>query len=188
MAFPFLAFFGAIQAGAAIVSGVTQARAGARQADILKQQAEIQREQGRLARTALFERAENIRTQGEAFVGGQRAGFARAGVSLGEGSPLAVMREAQKSIREDISRTRAAGEQAFRTGQIQAGLTGQRAGATRRFGLESGIATGIQGGLSFLGGIYSDRNIFKDLWGSQGARIPSWQSTLSGPSVFMDGV
>ena len=163
MAFPFLAFFGAIQAGAAIASGITQISASQRQADILEQEAERQREQGRMARTSLFERAENIRTEGRAFIGGQRATLARRGVALDQGSPLAVMREAQRSIGEDIRRTRVQGQRAERLGLSAAEVTGQRADTTRRFGFQSGLSQAIGGGISFLGDLAS-RNVFQDIW------------------------
>lgn len=163
MAFPFLAFFGAVQAGASIASGITGIRASRRQADILEQEAERQREQGEIAQRNLFERAQQIGIAGEATLARNRASYVKRGVSLTEGSPLAVMREAEKSIQTGISRTRSQGRRALQLGLSQAEVTGQRADTTRRFGFQTGLAQAIGGGISFLGDLAS-RNIYQDIW------------------------
>ncbi|TET97749.1 MAG: hypothetical protein E3J23_08705 [Candidatus Stahlbacteria bacterium] len=154
---------GAIQAGASIFQGIAQSQAGEQNARVLEQQAQLRREEGELVRRSLFERARRTRVQGEAFVGSQRAGVASAGVSLEQGSPLAVLAQTRKSIATDVARTREAGQRAFALGLSQADILGQQADITRQFGTQQAIAGGIQGGTSFLGTL-NQANIYQNFW------------------------
>ena len=100
------AIFGAIKAGADIYSGVKQKEAAYANANILRQQGGYQRD-------AYYDQASKLNTQGQAFLGTQKSAFASANVKLDSGSPLAVMRESQKALQQDISRTRQMGDNAL---------------------------------------------------------------------------
>lgn len=159
--------FGAINAGMGIARGIGSKRAAESQAEILRQEAELRREQGKLTKESLFDRARRMGRQGEAFVGSQKAGFAGSGVKTTEGSPLLVMRESLKSIQQDVSRTRRLGERAEALGLSQADVLGQQADAAQQFGRQQLIASGIQAGASFLGSL-GGSGVFEEIWNTGG--------------------
>jgi len=156
-------FLGAVGFGASIAGAITGAKATERQAEILSQRADIRREEGGLARRSAFDRARRARVQGQAFVGAQKSAFAGAGVATDKGSPLSVLRETQKSIQTDVSRTRQLGENAFTLGVREAGLLQEQAKNTALFGNQQLVSNVAQGATSFLGTL-TQASIYKNFW------------------------
>jgi len=138
---------GAIQAGSQIYSGYKQKEAA-------DQNAGLMREQGEFQRSSAYDQASSLAKQGQGFIGSQKAGFASAGVKTTSGSPLAALRESEKNLQKDVSRTRQAGDIAY-----QRALSG--AGALEQQGKDAFTASLIGGATSFAGTLANNVNMPK---------------------------
>jgi len=128
-----------ISAGASIYSGYKQKDAAQANAALIEEQAGLQKD-------AYYDQASRIQTQGEAFIGQQKTGYAGSGVKLDRGSPLAVLNESRKSLQQDISRTRQMGTSALELGRSQANQLRQQG--------DDAVTAGWLGGAStLLGGL-----------------------------------
>ena len=139
---------GALKAGTEIYSGYKKKQAADQNAELLRQQAEAQKNQA-------YDRASRLAAQGEAFKGSQRSAFASSGVKLDSGSPLAVLRETQKNLQQDISRTKQIGDNAYSLGIGQANQLQQQ-------GQDAFTSSILGGAASFLGDAYNS-GAFKGL-------------------------
>jgi len=138
---------GAIQAGSQIYSGYKQKEAA-------DQNAELMREQGQFQQRSAYDQASNLRKQGDSFIGSQTAGFAGAGVKTDSGSPLAALRESEKNLQKDVSRTRQAGDLAYKSSLSQASALQQQ-------GQDAFTASLIGGATSFAGTLANNVNMPK---------------------------
>ncbi len=140
----------AVSAGASVYGGVQAKKAADANALLVEEQAEEVRLQS-------IDAAGKLRTQGEAFLGTQRAGIASAGVKAGSGSPLAAMKESEANLRTDVDRIRTGGETARTRGFNQAGeirKEGSDIFGASIFGAGSSFLTGIAAG--YVDGPYKD--------------------------------
>ena len=154
---------GAIQGGSSIYQGITQSKATRAEADRIRQEADIKREEARLTRDSLYDQARKTQTQGSAFIGSQKSSFASAGVKTDEGSPLAIMRESQKSIQQDVSRIRSTGNRALKLGLNQADIMDQSADFADKYAGQQLGGSIIGGVTSFLGGVVQN-SIYENFW------------------------
>jgi len=146
---------GAIQAGTQIYSGYKKKQAADQNAELLRKQAELQKKQA-------YDKANQLQKQGEAFQGSQRSAFASSGVKADSGSPLAVLRETQRNLQQDISRTRQIGDNAYSLGLGQAKQLQQQ-------GNDAFTSSILGGTASFLGTLNNS-----GAWG----KIKDWGKTL----------
>ncbi len=175
---------GAVQAGSQIYSGYKQKEAAEQNAALMREQAEFQRQQA-------YDQASIVRERGESFIGTQKAGLASAGVKTTTGSPLAVLRESERRLQQDVSRTRQAGDIAYKSGLSQAGTLEQQ-------GKDAFTASLIGGATSFAGTLASNINIPKPtntVSGTSGGylneltrgvapNLSSWQNQALAPKKF----
>ena len=138
---------GAIQAGAQIYSGYKQKESAEYNANIM-------REQGEFARRQAYDQASNVNKQGNSFIGSQKAGIASSGVKSTSGSPLAALRESERNLQQDVSRTMQAGDHAYQSSLSQANSLEQQ-------GKDAFTASLIGGATSFAGTLASNINIPK---------------------------
>ena len=167
---------GAISAGSKIYSGWKQKEAAEENAELLRKQAEFQKQQA-------YEQAIMMREQGEAYKGSQKASIASSGIKATEGSPLMALRESERNIRQDVRRTREAGDRALELGINQADVLEQQ-------GQDAFTSSVIGGATSFAGTLASNINIPKstptgggylnEFTTGAGPNLTSWQSQQLG--------
>ena len=138
---------GAIQTGSQIYSGYKQKQAAQENADLMREQGQFQQRQA-------YDQASRLYKQGESFIGSQTAGFAHAGVKLDKGSPLAALRESERNLQQDVSRTKQAGDTAYKRA-----LSG--ASSLEQQGQDAFNASLIGGVTSFAGTLANNINIPK---------------------------
>ena len=141
---------GAVQAGTQIYAGYKQKEAAETNAELLRQQGIQARIQAGYAKTASDERAASLQQQGQAFRGTQKSVFAGSGVKVSEGSPLAVMKESQRAIQQDVGRLQQMGGIALKQGQSQYDVLSKQASQLEQQGKDVFTASLIGAGSTFL--------------------------------------
>jgi len=163
---------GAIQAGSQIYSGYKQKQAAAENADLMREQGQFQQRQA-------YDQASRLYKQGKSFIGSQTAGFAHAGVKIDSGSPLAALKESERNLQQDVSRTKQAGDTAYKRA-----LSG--ASSLEQQGQDAFNASLIGGVTSFAGTLANNINIPKSTASSGnyiygvGKSTDSWMNTNLG--------
>jgi hypothetical protein len=105
-----------------------------------------------MARIAARQKADDIRSQGEAFAGQKRASYAKSGVLLDSGSPLLAVMDTVVSAEENALRTESQGWEQSRALTIQ-GKTQMDAAKAAAFSMGAG---GASSALTMYGKAQSD--------------------------------
>ena len=138
---------GILQAGSAILSAGGSISGGQAQQNAYNLNAQLEEQQGEIARGQSFTSAEQIGQKVQQTLGAQRAAYGAAGIDIGTGSPLEVMADSarrgelarmatlfqgkatQEQAQSQAAIDRYSGKAAKKAGLIHAGTTLLTAGA-----------------------------------------------------------
>lgn len=145
-----------MQLGSAALGGLSSIMGGNEESDALKRQAQIDRENARLALEKGEADAAQVRERGARFRGEQSAAIAQSGLGAG-GTNAALAAEAAKGIETDVGNTRR--EAALRAAGFQerAAASDERATQSRKAGYAGGFNALLSGASTYYGNTRSLR-------------------------------
>lgn len=139
-----------LKLGSVALTGLSSLIGGNEESDAAKRQAEIDRENARLALEKGEADAAQVRERGSRFLGEQAATIAQSGLGVG-GTNAALAAEAAKGIEADVGNTRR--EAALRAAGFQdrAAASEERATQSRKAGYAGGFNALLSGASEYYG-------------------------------------